>query len=319
MSPPGPAVTVRAPAKVNLQLTVGAPGADGYHPLVSVFQAVSLFDEVTARPGRSIRVTVSGQSGQSGHDLAQMPVDGDNLAARAARALAEEAGVPPDVHLHLDKAIPVAGGMAGGSADAAATLLACDTLWELGFERDALLAVAATLGSDVPFPLVGGTAVGLGRGDRLTPALAAGRFFWVFAMTDSGMSTATVYAELDRLRAGRDIAEPQVSDALMAALRAGDAVLLGRALTNDLQPAACSLRPQLRLTLEVGSDYGALGSVVSGSGPTCAFLARDEDHALDLAVALSAAGVCSTVKRGYGPVVGARVLDPHDHEISPGL
>jgi 4-diphosphocytidyl-2-C-methyl-D-erythritol kinase len=137
-------------------------------------------------------------------------------------------------------------------------------------------------------------------------------------MTDSGISTATVYAELDRLRAGRDIGEPQVSDALMAALRAGDAVLLGRALTNDLQPAACSLRPQLRLTLEVGSDYGALGSVVSGSGPTCAFLARDEEHALDLAVALSAAGVCSTVKRGYGPVVGARILDPHDHETSPG-
>ena len=297
-------VTVRTPAKVNLQLSVGGRRLDGYHDLVTVFQAVGLYDEVVARPskgGATVRV--------SGIPDDAVPLGHDNLAVRAALALAEATGVDPDVELELRKSIPVAGGMAGGSADAAGALVACDALWGTHLEREELVALAAGLGADVPFALVGGTAIGLGTGTRLTPALARGRFHWVFAFAETGLSTAEVYAEHDRLALETVGLEPEVSDLLMAALRAGDAVALGRSLANDLQRAAVSLRPRLRLTLDVGEEYGALGAIVSGSGPTCAFLARDDDHALDLAVALSAADVCRSVARADAPVHGARIVD----------
>jgi 4-diphosphocytidyl-2-C-methyl-D-erythritol kinase len=297
-------VTVRVPAKVNLQLSVGGRRADGYHEVVTVLQAVSLVDEVVASDGPGISVTVEGDG------AASVPADASNLAVRAARALADRAGAQAAAHLHLRKSIPVAGGMAGGSADAAGALVACDLLWRTGLDRDELAHIASGLGADVPFALVGGTAVGTGRGERLTPALARGQFSWVFALAEGGLPTPAVYAEIDRLRGAGGVPRPRVSEPLMAALRSGDAGALGRALTNDLQRAAVSLRPQLGLTLEVGEEYGALGAVVSGSGPTCAFLARDSEHALDLAVALSAAGVCRTVKRAHGPVPGARVVPP---------
>jgi 4-diphosphocytidyl-2-C-methyl-D-erythritol kinase len=209
--------------------------------------------------------------------------------------------------LHIRKGIPVAGGLAGGSADAAGALIACDALWGTGLGRSELLSLAAHLGSDVPFAVMGGTALGVGRGEHLTPALARGRFEWVFAVAEGGLSTPLVYSECDRLRDGRVLPEPRVSDAMMSALRSGDAVALGQAMLNDLQPAACSLRPQLLLTMEVGDDAEALGSLVSGSGPTVAFLARDAEHALDIAVSLSASGTCKTVKRAHGAVAGARV------------
>lgn len=299
-------VTVRVPAKVNLQLAVGEPRPDGYHDLVNVFQAVSLYDDVVATEadeGAGVRITVEGDSAD------EVPSGADNLAARAARALARLVGIDPDVHLHLRKGIPVAGGMAGGSADAAGALIACDLLWNTALPREELLGLAAELGSDVPFPLVGGTAIGVGRGDRLTPALARGDFHWVFALAEGGLSTPAVYAECDRLRAGAEVPRPRVSEGLMAALRSGDPAQLGRALSNDLEPAALSLRPQLRLTLDAGEEYGALGALVSGSGPTCAFLVRNAEAALDLAVALSAAGVCRSVRRAHGPVHGARVVE----------
>jgi 4-diphosphocytidyl-2-C-methyl-D-erythritol kinase len=296
-------ITVRVPAKVNLQLSVGAKRPDHHHELVNVFHAAGIYDDVSAEPGGGgISVDVFGEAAD------QVPCDDTNLAVRAAQALAEVTGAEPDVHLRIDKGIPVAGGMAGGSADAAAALVACDQLWGTRLEREALHDIAEGLGADVPFALLGGTAVGLGTGTHLTPALARGRFAWVFALADSGLSTANVYAEYDRLIEGRVLPVPRVSDQLMAALRAGDAVTLGRALSNDLQQATLSLRPRLQLTLDVGEEYGALGALVSGSGPTCAFLARDEAHALDLAVALSAAGVCRTVKRADGPVHGARLV-----------
>ncbi len=296
-------MTVRVPAKVNLQLSVGPVGADGFHELATVFQAVGLLDEVVARPPSQagVSLTMSG-------DAAGVEADDRNLAWRAAVLLAERAGVAPDVDLHIRKAIPVAGGMAGGSADAAGALVACDALWRLSTPREDLVALAAELGSDVPFALHGGTAIGTGRGDRLTTVLTRGTFSWVFAIAEQGLSTPAVYAECDRLRGGRRTAAPYVSDMLMQAVRAGDAVLLGKALNNDLQPAALSLRPSLRQVLELGDDYGALGGIVSGSGPTCAFVARDEEHALDLAVALSGSGVCRTVARAVGPVAGARVV-----------
>jgi 4-diphosphocytidyl-2-C-methyl-D-erythritol kinase len=296
-------VNVRTPAKVNLQLSVGGRRPDGYHDLVTVFQAVGLYDEVVARPGKGATVKVSGSPDGA------VPLGEDNLAVRAALALAEATGVDADVELELRKTIPVAGGMAGGSADAAGALVACDALWGTHLEREELVALAAGLGADVPFALVGGTAIGLGTGTRLTPALARGRFHWVFAFAETGLSTVEVYAEHDRLALETVGLEPEVSDLLMAALRAGDAVALGRSLANDLQRAAVSLRPRLRLTLDVGEEYGALGAIVSGSGPTCAFLARDEEHALDLAVALSAADVCRSVARADAPVHGARIVD----------
>ena len=304
-------MTVRVPAKVNLQLSVGAVRADGYHDVVTVYQAVGLYDDVTASLADSgVRVTVEGEG------AGRLPLDGTNLAARAATALAEQAGVEPDVHLHLRKGIPVAGGLAGGSADAAAALVACDALWGLRSDQADLLGLAAGLGADVPFALVGGTAVGAGTGAELTPALGRGRFHWVLALADSGLSTADVYATNDRLAATTIRPEPRLSDRLMGALRAGDPVRLGDALENDLQAATLTLRPQLRFTLEVGEELGALGAVVSGSGPTCAFLARDEDHAVDLAVAIAAAGVCRTVRRAEGPVPGARLLD--ESRSTPG-
>lgn len=296
-------VTVRAPAKINLQLSVGAPRPDGYHDVASVYQAVSLYDELTAEPGTDVTLDIEGDTRDG------VPTDESNLAVRAARLLATRAGVAPDVHLRLHKAIPLAGGMAGGSADAAAALVACDALWGTNLDREELLDLAAELGSDVPFSLVGGTAVGLGRGERLTPALVRGRFEWVFALADGGLSTPAVYREVDRLRAGRVLPEPRPSEAIMTALRAGDGAGLGASLSNDLQAAACSLLPALRMTLDVGQEYGALGSMVSGSGPTCAFLVRDTEQGLDLAVALTASGVCRAVRRAHGPVAGARVVE----------
>ncbi|WP_033423880.1 4-(cytidine 5'-diphospho)-2-C-methyl-D-erythritol kinase [Actinomadura flavalba] len=301
--------TVRVPAKVNLQLAVGPVRDDGYHDLLSVFHAVSLFDEVTALPADGLRVTcAAAPSAQVAID--QVPLDDGNLAARAARLLAARLGVAPHVALHISKAIPVAGGMAGGSADAAAALVACAELWDARLERADLLDLGADLGSDVPFSLFGGTAVGVGRGERLTAVPAAGTFHWVFATADGGLSTPAVYAECDRLRAalGERPAVPAASDALLAALAAGDARALGTALSNDLQPAALMLRPALRRTLDAGTAAGALGALVSGSGPTCAFLAESDGHAAELAAVLVQAGVARAAVRATGDVPGAEVV-----------
>ncbi len=309
-------MTVRVPAKVNLQLAVGPPRADGYHPLVTVFHAVSLFDEVTVAPADKTTITVTGE------DAAQVPADRSNLAWRAASALAKATGQRgAAVGIEIRKRIPVAAGLAGGSADAAATLVACNELWQTGLSSRGLAELAATLGSDVPFALVGGTAVGRGRGEQLTPALAAGTYHWALAFGHEGLSTAQVYATCDRLRAARVAAgdqpepgEPELSHPLMTALRSGDPEQVGPLLTNDLQPAALSLQPALRRTLTAGREHGALGGIVSGSGPTCAFLARDAARARDLAVALTGSGVCRTVARASGPAPGAVVVRDRDRD-----
>jgi 4-diphosphocytidyl-2-C-methyl-D-erythritol kinase len=302
-------VTVRAPAKVNLLLEVGPPMPDGYHRVATVFHAVSLFDEVTAVEREptdgadDISVTVDGLGA---HDV---PLDETNLAVRAAVLLAAHTDGREPVRLHIRKGIPVAGGMAGGSADAAAALVACDALWQTGVGRRQLFEIAAEIGSDVPFALIGGTAIGSGRGDRLTPALARGDYHWVIALAGRGLSTPRVYQELDRLRSGRVLPEPRVPDAMMQALRRGDPETVGALLSNDLQPAAVSLLPDLERALAVGSEYGALGGVVCGSGPSVVFLARDTEHALDLSVALTASGAAAEVLRARGPVPGARIVD----------
>jgi 4-diphosphocytidyl-2-C-methyl-D-erythritol kinase len=299
---PGRPVTVRAPAKVNLELTVGPRRADGYHDVATVFHAVGLYDDVTVEPGPDWEVAVTGPYAEL------VPCDESNLALRAARLVGERAGVDEPLRILIDKEIPVAGGMAGGSADAAAALVACDALWGLGLSRLELEVLAAELGSDVPFALSGGTAIGSGRGEQLVPVLARGRYEWVLALSEGGLSTPSVYAECDRLRANRQVGEPQPSEELMVALRSGDAHALGGALTNDLQEAAFALRPELRGLLEVGLDFGALGGIVSGSGPTVAFLTSGVESALDLSVALAACGAVPEVKRAGSPAHGAHLV-----------
>jgi 4-diphosphocytidyl-2-C-methyl-D-erythritol kinase len=307
-------VTVRAPAKINLQLAVGPRRADGYHDLVTVFHAISLSDEVAVTPAASARVTVSGEG--AGH----VPGGNDNLALKAAAALARTAGLDGAagaVEITIRKRIPVAAGLAGGSADAAAALVACNELWKTGLSQRELCEVAAGVGSDVAFALLGGTAVGRGRGERLTAVLASGEYHWVLAFADGQLSTPRVYETLDRQRAARGDAgppeaeppEPLLDAELMSALRSGDPAAVGRALGNDLQPAALSLFPGLRKTLAAGLELGALGALVAGSGPTCVFLAADAGHALGLAASLSGAGVCRAVTRATGPAPGAAVID----------
>ncbi|GMA28313.1 4-(cytidine 5'-diphospho)-2-C-methyl-D-erythritol kinase [Arenivirga flava] len=309
LAPPAAVVHARAPGKINVALQVGALQEDGYHDVAVAYQAVSLYEDVRASHADGFSVAFTGTIDTSG-----VPLDEANLAVRAARLLAAETGYRGGAHLEIDKHVPVAGGMGGGSADAAATLLACDALWGTGLGREKLLALAARLGADVPFALTGGTAIGTGRGDRLSPALAKGVFHWVLVPAEHGLSTPEVYAALDehRERHKQDIfpavRAPMVGADVLQALRAGDPHMLAESLGNDLQAPALRLRPSIAEVLETGEASGALAGVVSGSGPTTAFLVADSDAALELHVALSASGYRTL--RVTGPVHGARIV--HD-------
>ncbi|WP_084247437.1 4-(cytidine 5'-diphospho)-2-C-methyl-D-erythritol kinase [Gordonia hydrophobica] len=298
--------TARVPAKINLHLGVGPLRDDGFHELSTLYCALSLYDEVTVRAADDLSVTVRGESRR------QVPADATNLAARAVVALATHAGTDPRVAITIAKNIPVAGGMAGGSADAAGALVAAARLWRLDITRDELLAIAADLGSDVPFSVVGGAALGTGRGERLLPVLHRGELHWVLAVAGTGLSTPDVYREIDRLRA-RDEDQPTAAgtarpDPLLQALASGDVHAVAPLLHNDLQPAALSLQPMLRRTLRAGREAGALAGIVSGSGPTCAFLCADADAAVSVAAELSGSGVAKAVRTASGPVPGARLV-----------
>nr|WP_313409797.1 4-(cytidine 5'-diphospho)-2-C-methyl-D-erythritol kinase [Aeromicrobium sp.] len=299
---------MRVPAKVNLSLGVGRARPDGYHALATVYQAVDLHDElrITDRSDGEIAVTVHTEI-----DLpegAAVPEGDDNIAVRAAKLLRDRLGRPElGADIAIRKVIPVAGGMAGGSADAAATLVGCNELWGGGLTRPELEPLAAELGSDVPFLLHGGNAIGGGRGETISPILARGGYHWVFATAAEGLSTAAVYAEFDRLNPN-GVLEPEVPDALLNALRAGDAHLLGKTLTNDLTDAALSLRPELGDTLKVGLEAGALGALISGSGPTTLFLVASEEHGLDVSMALASVASSADVIQSRGPVTGARLI-----------
>lgn len=300
-----PPVTVRVPAKVNLHLGVGDARDDGYHELTTVFQALSLADEVTVAVSDEPGIEVSGEGAST------VPRGDSNLAWRAAHELASHvghAGEEPKVRVVIRKGIPVAGGMAGGSADAAATLVGLAALWGLDIGRDELSDIAAKLGSDVPFALSGGTALGTGRGEELVPVLCRHTFHWVLAFAAKGLSTPRVFGELDRLRDGGDPPRVGSHAPLLEALASGDPRQLAMLLGNDLQSAAVSLRPSLRRTLRAGVDAGALAGIVSGSGPTCAFLCVDGESAVDVAAQLAGTGVCRTVRVAHGPVHGARIV-----------
>ncbi len=297
-------VRVRVPAKINLHLGVGPLRRDGYHELTTVYHAVSLYDEVSARRGDQLTLTMEGEG------AGELPLDESNLVIRAAMVLAETAGLPAQARLHLRKQIPIAGGLAGGSADAAAALVACDALWGLGRSRDELAAIAAEVGSDVPFLVLGGTALGTGRGEAISPVLARPTaWHWVLAFATGGLSTPEVYRELDRQRdAGLAPAPLGPPDDLMGALRQRDPGVLAAALGNDMQAASLALRPELGDVLEAGTDAGALAGMISGSGPTCLFLAKDAAHSAALAAALAATPACRSAIAVAGPVPGARVL-----------
>ncbi len=302
-------VRARAPGKINVFLKVGKVMEDGYHELATAYQAVSLSEDVRAYPADDFSVEFGGTIDTSG-----LVTDGSNLAIKAARALARKSGFRGGVRLEIEKHVPIAGGMGGGSADAAATLLACDALWGTDATKDEFLAIAAKLGADVPFAFIGGTAIGTGRGDQLSPALAQGQFHWVLALSEFGMSTPDVYKELDRHRDrhAQDIFpaehQPTVDANVLQALRAGDSRMLAESLHNDLQAPALHLAPGLGRVLELGEENGALAGILSGSGPTVAFLVADSDSALELQVALSASRL--HVVRATGPVHGARLI--HD-------
>lgn len=303
------AITVRVPGKINLHLAVGPLRDDGYHELATVYHAVGIYDHVTVSAADTWSVQVSGEAAEG------VPTGRTNLALKAAKALARRYHVDGAVALQIDKQIPVAGGMAGGSADAAAALVACEALWGLQLSRDELQPLAAKLGSDVPFLLHGGTALGSGRGERIAPVLARGELHWVlWASTEAGLSTPEVYAECDRLREQAEVVPraPEHSDDLIAALRTMDTKVVGAALDNDLQDAAISLRPVLGEVLTAGRELGASGAVVSGSGPTVAFLVGTQAEAIDLSVGLAARGPQGDIHRATGPVAGAQVV------VAPG-
>jgi 4-diphosphocytidyl-2-C-methyl-D-erythritol kinase len=302
---PTGSVTVRTPGKINLYLGVGDLLESGYHELTTVFHAVSLVDEVTVRNADVLSLEITGEGAD------QLPLDERNLAWQAAELMAEHVGRAPDVSILIDKSIPVAGGMGGGSADAAAVLVALNSLWELGVPRRDLHALAAQLGSDVPFALHGGTALGTGRGEELATVLARNTFHWVLAFAERGLSTRTVFGELDRLRSKGSVGTPPRLDEpgpLLAALAAGDPEQLAPLLGNELQASALSLNSALRRVLRAGVEAGAVAGIVSGSGPTCAFLCRSAPSAVDVGTELSGAGVCRTVRVASGPVHGARVV-----------
>lgn len=300
-------VRAKAPGKVNVFLRVGALQEDGYHDVAIAYQAVSLCEEVRVRHADDFSVELGGTV-----ELSRVPSDGSNIAIRAARMLAARTGYTGGAHIQIDKHVPVTGGMGGGSADAAATLIACDHLWGTELPRDELFELARRLGADVPFALTGGTAIGTGRGDELSPALAKGTFQWVLALADFGLSTPAVYRELDahRDRHALDIfpadPRPMVDADVLQAIRAGDPRMLAEVLHNDLQAAALHLEPSLGDVLELGEQNGALAGIISGSGPTVAFLCADLDSALELQVALSASRINAV--RATGPVHGARIV-----------
>ena len=295
-------VTVRVPGKVNVYLGVGPREFSGFHNLATVFQAVNIYDEVTVENADDFSIVAQGSYST------RIPTDQSNLVWAATKSIASACGRDPNVKITINKSIPIAAGMAGGSADAAATLLALDSLWNAQIPRDQLDALASELGSDVPFMLHGGCAIGTNRGDVLAPVMTRGIFHWVFGTFTDGLSTAAVYERTDNLRGPDFDSVPNVPVEVLSAITQGDAVALGTLMRNDLQTAAITMRPGLASTLEFGLDHGALGALVSGSGRTCAFLVKDEKSAIDLVVALSSSGLVDQAVRAHGPVHGARAV-----------
>lgn len=331
--PPEPkyrSVTASAHGKVNLHLGVGPAREDGYHELDTIFQAVSLKEEVTValREAQGAQDTADPTPctwSVSGFDSHLVPQDPSNLAWKAVAAIqdlardAHVAWADAGVHIHIDKGIPVAGGMAGGSADAAAALIAATELYfpdprsPRRPDSAQLSEIAAYLGADVPFCLLGGTARGTGKGENLMPVITQGTYHWAIATDKRGLSTPQVFKQLDQQRAAAPEASPKGAragspEALITALRAGNPAEVGKLLVNDLQAPAISLLPSLRETLKAAEEAGAIAAIVSGSGPTIAMLCASADDAVEVATAVSVAGKASSTMTTSSPAAAAGVI-----------
>ncbi len=317
-------VRASAPGKVNLTLRVGAPTPDGYHPLVTVFEALDLRETVTVRtsktPGVRVETVAYLPDGSVDEATTRAMADLDpqaHLAVRAARVLQRLAAAGPwastaaGLSIRVDKRVPVAGGMAGGSADAAAALVACNELWELGLGAEQLEAIGRSLGADVPACMAGGIALGTGRGDHMSVLRegdeAGAGHHWVMLLAHEGLSTPSVFREFDRLDAEHAPALAEPTPEEVAALCAGPEELC-HCLVNDLQAPALLLRPELAEVIAVAEEAGALRAIVSGSGPTIAALVEDPGSAQRVSRALKASGLVAEVLRADAPVAGARVV-----------
>lgn len=300
-------ISVSAPGKINIFFKVGALQENGFHEVLSVYQALDLRETVNVSAADSWQVSVSGAL--SAEQIAAVPTGEENLVVRAAKSIAELAGLdnPHPVNFEITKNVPVAGGMGGGSADAAAALLAVDELWCTGVDGEALLHKAAELGADIPFALIGGTAIGVGKGDDLEPIDDVNQLHWVLVPMDAGLSTPRVYAKLDEIRAARGedpelVATPSKPRELISALQFGDAREVAKYLHNDLQEAAVALMPELSITMHAGLAAGALAAMVSGSGPTVAMLAESAAAAESIANHLAFEGYIAIPT--HGPAKG---------------
>ena len=314
-------VTARAHAKVNLHLGVGDLRPDGYHDLVSVFQSLNLSDTVTLElapdTDRVSEGTIVSGLSVTGMDAASVPTDDTNLAWRAVDKLVDHYRGHHDleeaqrVHISIHKGIPTAGGMAGGSADAAAAFVAAHALLSErlpALTSATLLEMAADLGSDVPFTLQGGTMLGTGRGEQLTPMLSRGTYHWALVFFKEGLSTPVVFRELDDMREQGTAPGPRMeTEVLSKALLSGNPREVAGALHNDLEVPARHLRPDVEAMRRAGLDAGALMGMVSGSGPTVAFLCESELHARDVLDDLLADGAYSGTV-AHGPAKGAHLI-----------
>lgn len=329
-------VTAVAPGKVNLGLRVGPPRSDGYHPVATLYFAVSLTEEVTVAPraDEAITITLSDRSAftQVEHRDAstgeafftEVPLGETNLAYRAADLLRSalrdrDAGVLSfpgqsrptyGVDITITKNVPIAGGMGGGSADAAATLVACSALWDAGLTKEQLAELGAQLGADVPFSILGGAAVGQGTGEDLSPLLVRGELHLVIVPASSGLSTPAVYGQLDQMRRSAEVTVgeiPELDPDLVRAVCAADAEGVATVMTNDLQAPAVQMLPALEDMLDAGLMEGALHGMVSGSGPTVMFITRSVEAAARLATGLQERTDVWAIPVS-GPAAGAHLL-----------
>jgi 4-diphosphocytidyl-2-C-methyl-D-erythritol kinase len=249
-------IGAKAPAKINLFFEVGPKRQDGYHDVVSIYQSLDLFEEVFVEPATDWKITVQGEISEEQRLL--VPLDETNLVIKAARALAKQVGIdnPQPMHFTIHKKVPSAGGVAGGSADAAAALVALNEAWCLGLESQQLATVAAQLGADVPFALLGGTALGVDSGVELSKLSDLDNRFVLLVFSYPGLPTGKVFEVFDRLFPKGDL-RASAND-----LQSGfDISLAGR---NSLLAPALQLRPDLAELMATVPE----GAKLSGSGPT---------------------------------------------------
>lgn len=264
-------ITVLARAKINLVLDVLGKRPDGYHEVEMVMQSIELHDCLEFSPGTGgISLAVEGGDVPSGKE---------NLVYRAAELICLHAGIKDGVNIRLKKNIPAAAGLGGGSADAAAALVALNEMWGIGYSLSELMRLGEQLGADVPFCLRGGTALARGKGERLEQLPPCPRFGLVLVKPPFGVSTAAVY----RAFAPGPVEKKPDCRAMVRALQEGDVAGIVENLANALEPVAFKMHPQIACIKRKLVEAGALGALMSGSGPTVFGLAPDLESAREVA------------------------------------